>query len=101
MRYRVLPEDIPGRLQSRSAAVCYVLERRSITDLAILQRACVRLKLPRPRKRLLGEAADLRSYFYLSRPRGFWDERLDRRPPPQLEQLLAALDADPGLDIEL
>ncbi len=101
VRFRVLPEDIPARLQSRPAALCYVLERRSITDLAILQRACVRLKLPRPRKRLLGEASDLRSYFHLSSPRGFWDERLDRRPPPQLEQMLAALDADPALDIDL
>jgi glycerol-3-phosphate O-acyltransferase len=101
VRYRVLPEDIPGRLQGRAAAVCYVLERRSLTDLAVLQHACVRLKLPRPRKRLLGESSDLRSFFYLSQPRGFWDERLDRRPPPQLEQMLAALDADPGLDIEL
>jgi glycerol-3-phosphate O-acyltransferase len=101
VRYRVLPEDIPTRLQSRPAAVCYLLERRSLTDLAILQRACVRLKLARPRKRLLGGSSDLRSYFYLSRPRGFWDERLDRRPPPQLEQMLAALDADPNFDIEL
>ncbi|MGH8201680.1 MAG: glycerol-3-phosphate 1-O-acyltransferase PlsB [Steroidobacteraceae bacterium] len=101
VRYRVLPEDIPARLQSRPAAVCYLLERRSVTDLAILQRACVRLKLPRPRKRLLPGSPDLRSYFYLSRPRGFWDERLDRRPPPQLEQMLAALDADSNFDIEL
>ena len=101
VRYRVLPEDITARLLSRTAAACYVLERRSLTDLAILQRACVRLKLPRPRKRLLGESSDLRSYFYLSRPRGFWDERLDRRPPPQLDQMLAALDADPSLDIDL
>ena len=82
VRYRVLPEDIAARLQGRTAAVCYVLERRSVTDLAILQRACVRLRLPRPRKRLLGESSELRSYFHLSRPRGFWDERLDRRPPP-------------------
>ena len=51
VRYRVLPEDIPARMQQRAAAVCYVLERRSVTDLAVLQRACVRLKLPRPRKR--------------------------------------------------
>src|SRR6185437_11852422 len=100
VRYRVLPEDITGRLQSRSAAVCYVLERRSLTDLAILQRACVRLKLPRPRKRLIGESSDLRSYFYLSRPRRFWDERLDRSPPPQLDQMLAALDAAPDFDID-
>ncbi|MGH8317978.1 MAG: glycerol-3-phosphate 1-O-acyltransferase PlsB [Steroidobacteraceae bacterium] len=101
VRYRVLPEDIAVRLQSRAATVCYVLERRSVTDLAVLQRACVRLKLPRPRKRLLAASSDLRSYFYLGRPRGFWDERLDRRPPPQLDQMLAALDADPSLDIDL
>ena len=101
VRYRVLPEDIPARLQSHRAAVCYLLERRSVTDLAILQRACVHLKLPRPRKRLIAGSPDLRSYFYLSRPRGFWDERLDRRPPPQLEQMLAALDADSNFDIEL
>jgi glycerol-3-phosphate O-acyltransferase len=101
VRYRVLPEDIAAGLQGRAAAVCYVLERRSLTDLAILQRACVRLSIPRPRKRLIGESSDLRSFFYLSRPRGFWDERLDRRPPPQLEQMLAALDADPQLDIDL
>jgi glycerol-3-phosphate O-acyltransferase len=101
VRYRVLPEDISARLHRRTGAVCYVLERRSVTDLAMLQSACVRLKLPRPRKRLLGESSDLRSYFPLSRPRGFWDERLDRRPPPQLDQMLEALDADPSLDIEL
>jgi glycerol-3-phosphate O-acyltransferase len=100
VRYRVLPDDIAARLQSRAAAVCYVLEHRSVTDLAVLQRACVGLRLPRPRKRLI-ESTDLRSYFYLSRPRGFWDERLDRRPPPQLEQMLAALGADPNLDIDL
>ncbi len=101
VRFRVLPEDIPARLQSRAAPVCYVLERRSITDLAVLQRACVRFKIPRPGKRLLGGSSDLRSYFYLSSPRGFWDERLDRRPPPQLDQMLAALDGNPELDVEL
>jgi glycerol-3-phosphate O-acyltransferase len=81
--------------------LCYVLEHRSITDFAVLQSACVRLKLPRPRKRLLAAAGDLRSFFYLSRPRGFWDERLDRRPPPALEQMVRLLRAQPELDVEL
>jgi glycerol-3-phosphate O-acyltransferase len=67
----------------------------------VLQDACVRLKLARPRKRLLEGAKDLRSFFYLSQPRGFWDERLDRRPPPQLRQMVEALRADPQLDIDL
>ena len=72
-----------------------------MTDLAVLQDACVKLKLPRPQKRLLHGLKDLRSFFYLSRPRGFWDERLDRRTPPQLQQMIAAVAADPQLDVEL
>ena len=77
------------------------LSNSSVTDLAVLQDACVELKLPRPQKRLLHEPKDLRSFFYLTRPRGFWGERLDRRPPPQLQQMIAALAADAQLDIEL
>ena len=69
------------RLHARNNPVCYVIEERSAVDLAVLQDACVRLKLSRPRKRLIETARDLRSFFYLSQPRGFWDERLDRRPP--------------------
>jgi glycerol-3-phosphate O-acyltransferase len=93
--------DFRSLIRDRDKPVCYVLERRSVTDLAILQSACLRLKLPRPGKRLVPRASDLRSFFYLSRPRGFWDERSDRRPPPQLQQMIAALAADSRLDIEL
>jgi glycerol-3-phosphate O-acyltransferase len=101
VRFKVRPDDAIGHLRERAHSVCYVLERRSVTDLAVLQDACVRLKLARPRKRLAPQAKDLRSFFYLSRPRGFWDERIDRRPPPQLQQMIAALAADPSLDIDL
>ncbi|HKT71533.1 MAG TPA: glycerol-3-phosphate 1-O-acyltransferase PlsB [Steroidobacteraceae bacterium] len=101
VRYKVLPEDASQRLRERPKQVCYVLERRSVTDLAILQSACVRLKLARPLKRLVPGKRDLLSYFYLSRPRGFWDERIDRRPPPQLQEMIAAVTADPQLDVEL
>jgi len=68
--------------------VCYVLEAKSFTDLALLQNACVRLKLARPKKRLFAQAPELRSFFYLSRPRGFWDERRDRRAPAFLVRLI-------------
>jgi glycerol-3-phosphate O-acyltransferase len=101
VRFKVRPDETVSHLRDRDKPVCYVLERRSVTDLAILQSACVKLKLPRPQKRLLRQAKDLRSFFYLSRPRGFWDERIDRRPPPQLQQMIAALAADPQIDIEL
>lgn len=102
VRFRVRPDETVSHVRDRDKPVCYVLERRSRTDLCILQSACVRLKLPRPQKRLLlSGAKDLRSWFYLSRPRGFWDERIDRRPPLQLQEMLAALAADAQLDIEL
>jgi glycerol-3-phosphate O-acyltransferase len=101
VRYKVRPDDVVTRLHARNNPVCYVLEQRSGLDLSVLQDACVRMKLPRPRKRLSEKAKDLRSFFYLSQPRGFWDERLDRRPPPQLRQLIEALRADPQLDVDL
>ena len=101
VKFKVRPEEVADRLHARNNPVCYVLEERSAMDLAVLQDACVRLKLSRPRKRLIETAKDLRSFFYLSQPRGFWDERLDRRPPPQLRQMVEALRADPELDIDL
>lgn len=101
VRFKIRPDDVVARLHGRNNHVCYVLERRSVMDLAVLQDACVRLKVARPRKRLMERGKDLRSFFYLSRPRGFWDERLDRRPPPQLAQMIEALRANPQLDIDL
>jgi glycerol-3-phosphate O-acyltransferase len=101
VRYKVRPDDVVARLHARNNPVCYVLEQRSGLDLSVLQDACVRLKLPRPRKRLTDKAKELRSFFYLTQPRGFWDERLDRRPPPLLGGMIEALRADPQLDIDL
>ena len=101
VKFKVRPDDVVERLRARNNPVCYVIEQRSTLDLAVLQDACVRSKLPRPRKRLVEKAKDLRSFFYLSQPRGFWDERLDRRPPPQLGQMIELLRADPQLDIDL
>ncbi len=101
VRFTVRPEDAALRLRQQRNPVCYVLERRSVTDLAVLQNACVRLKLPRPRKRLIAAAKDLRSFFYLSRPLGVWNERIDPRPPLSLVLMIELLRADPQLDIDL
>jgi glycerol-3-phosphate O-acyltransferase len=101
VRFSVRPEDAALRLHGRPHPVCYVLERHSVTDLAVLQSACVRLKLPRPRKRLTSAAKDLRSFFYLGRPLGIWNERIDPRPPLALAQMVGLLRAHPQLDIDL
>jgi glycerol-3-phosphate O-acyltransferase len=101
VRFTVRPEDAALRLLKQRNPVCYVLERRSVTDLAVLQSACVRLRLPRPRKRLASAVKDLRSSFYLSRPRGVWNERIDPRPPLALVQMVGLLRTHPELDIDL
>ena len=101
VRCKVRPDDAVARLRERTHPICYVLEMRSAADLAVLQNACVQLKLPRPAKRLIAESKELRSFFYLSRPRGFWGERLDRRPPAQLKQMIEVLRRSPPADIDL
>ena len=101
VRFKARPDDAANRLHERTNPICYVLETRSAADLAVLQNACVQLRLARPAKRLIAESKDLRSFFYLSRQRGFWDERLDRRPPPQLRQIIEVLRAHPQKDIDL
>ncbi len=101
VRFKVRPEDAVARLRERGKPLCYVLERRSVTDLAVLQTACVRLKLLRPRKRLAPQLQELPSILFLTRLQGPCGERLDRRPPAQLNRMIAALSAEPQLDIEL
>jgi glycerol-3-phosphate O-acyltransferase len=101
VRFRIVPEDVAAQLRGRDHPICYVLERRSITDLAVLQRACVALKVPRPGKPLGGGTRELRSFFYLTQPRGFFGERLDRRPPPHLAQMIRALRTDADADFYL
>jgi glycerol-3-phosphate O-acyltransferase len=101
VRYTVRPDDAVDGLRARNNAVCYVLERHDVTDLAVLQNACVKLKLPRPQKRLAKESRELLSFFYLTRRLGFWSTRIDRRPPPELVQMVRTLRLNPELDIDL
>ncbi len=101
VRYTLRPDDAVTGLRAGDNPVCYVLERSDVTDLAVLQNACVKLKLPRPQKRLTKESRELLSFFYLTRPLGFWDQRIDRRPPPELVQMVRTLRLNPTLDIDL
>ena len=96
VRFKIRPENAAELVRGCTHPLCYVLEWRSISDLAVLQAACERLQLPRPARSRPGPRA--LSYFYLSRPRRFWSPRPDRRPPPQLKQMIGALRADPAAD---
>jgi glycerol-3-phosphate O-acyltransferase len=102
VRATLRPEDAAARLNGRTLPTCYVLEQRSRSDLAVLQQLCVRERLPRPGRRLLArQLRNARSSFALTRSVGLWRSRLDRRPPELLRTLIAALRADPSLDVSL
>ncbi len=100
-RVELRPEEAVARIGAEGAPVCYVLERRSLTDLAVLENLCARHHLPRPGERLPVPGGSIRSALPLLQPRGIFDRRIDRRPPAQLLRLIEALDADPARDVRL
>jgi glycerol-3-phosphate O-acyltransferase len=102
VRATLRPEDALARVAGRTVPICYVLERRSASDLAVLQNVCLRERLPRPGRRLLAQQLrNLRSWFALTKSVGLWRTRVDRRPPEQLLALIEALRRDPALDVSL
>jgi len=101
-RARLEPAEVGTRLRNSAVPVCYVLERRSAVDLAVLRNVCKQGHLPRPLRRLLtASPAAGRAAFALERPGGFWRARLDRRVPRQLLALIEALRLDPAADVAL
>ena len=102
VRATLRPEDAAARLAGRTVPICYVLEGRNPSDLAVLQNVCVRERLPRPGRRLLArQLRNARASFALTKSIGLWRTRIDRRPPELLLALIEALRRDPGLDVSL
>jgi glycerol-3-phosphate O-acyltransferase len=71
--------------------VCYVLERESKADLAVLSLVCAQAALPRPDK----------AHFELIRPAGLFTARRAARAPRYLVQLVAAAAAHSDIDVDL
>ena len=64
VRVTIKPDDAAAAIAASPRPVCYVLERESQTDLAVLSIVCARLSLPRPERRLLmGERRADKAYF--------------------------------------
>jgi glycerol-3-phosphate O-acyltransferase len=72
----VRPESAPGSIGAvPGSPVCYVLERRRVTDLAVLENFCARHGLPRPSGCLVGrEASAVRAAFPMLQARGYAEE---------------------------
>lgn len=102
LRFTVRPADAAERVAQADVPVCYVLGAHRALDVRVLQRACAQAGLPRPRKLLFpGSSLRLQSLLVLTRKLGFWRRRVDRRPPPELRQMLDALGEDPARDVLL
>ncbi|MGH8315712.1 MAG: glycerol-3-phosphate 1-O-acyltransferase PlsB, partial [Steroidobacterales bacterium] len=102
VRVKVAPEDIAGRLAGRGRHVCYVLEHDSLSDFLTLQDICVERGLPRPSRRLnFGPLSQARSVFYMEARTGFLRQRVDRRVPSLLAELIAHARDNAELDLDL
>ncbi len=102
VRVTIKPEDAAAEIAARPRPVCYVLERESQADLAVLNNACAQLHLPSPERRLsAGGGREERAYFELMRRAGFFSDRAVVRAPRYLEHLVTAAAADPDFDVDL
>ncbi len=102
VRAAVQPADAPRSLTAPIVPVCYVLERHSIADLAVLCNVAEKRRLPYPEKRSGSLPVEQRrSYFDVARRRRFWDASITRRPPPHLLALIEDLGADSVRDVLL
>ncbi len=102
MRVTIKPDDAAAEIAARPRPVCYVLERESRTDLAVLSMVCATLRLPRLERRLLvGKRRADQAYFELMRPTGLFTPGHAARAPRYLVQLVAAAAAHPEVDVDL
>jgi glycerol-3-phosphate O-acyltransferase len=90
IRLTIKPDDTPAVMAARQRPVCYVLERESHADLAVLAQACAELGLPTPDR-----------CVELVHRASFFSSRRHLRAPRYLVQLIAAAAADPSFDIDL
>jgi glycerol-3-phosphate O-acyltransferase len=102
VRVTIKPEDAVAAIAARPCPVCYVLERESHTDLAVLNSVCAEHNLPRPTRRLMmGARRADRAYFELLRRPSLFSSRNAARAPRYLEQLIEAAAAHPQFDVDL
>jgi len=102
VRATIKPDDAVAATASRPRPVCYVLERESQTDFAVLSGVCAQHNLPRPARRLMmGEKRADRAYFDLLRRPSLFRTRNAARAPRYLVQLVAAAAQYPQFDVDL
>ena len=91
VRGTIKPAEAAVDIAARPHPVCYVLETKSQTDLAVLANACRQLRLPSPDRRVA----------WGSGRAGTGHLDLQRRLPRDLERLMEAAAANPHFDVDL
>ncbi len=86
VRPAVLPDDVAARLPD-GRPVVYVLEKRSMVDMAVLEYVCRQFGLPPPLVPFGPEPSLPVSTIFLERRAGFLGLRVDRRLPDSLASL--------------
>src|SRR5262245_62063449 len=100
VRAAVQPAEAPSSLANPVTPVCYVLERDSVADLAVLCNVTERLRLPYPEKRSASLPVEQRrTFFDVGRRRRFWDANHSRRLPPHLLAMVEELRGDAVRDV--
>jgi glycerol-3-phosphate O-acyltransferase len=82
--------------------VVYVLQRESVSDLAVVDHECSQSGLPRPVAEVqVGATLEPKAYFYLS-PEADWLGRQEKPgSSPTLVRLLAAVEQDQQCDVQI
>jgi glycerol-3-phosphate O-acyltransferase len=102
VRVTIKPDDAVAAIAARPRPVCYVLERESRTDFAVLSSVCAQQNLPRPERRLMmGEKRADSAYFELQRRPSLFRPRNAARAPRYLSRLIAAAANHPQFDVDL
>jgi glycerol-3-phosphate O-acyltransferase len=102
VRAAVQPAEAPPSLTAAEHPVCYVLDRDSTADRAVLCNVAARMKLPYPEKRSGNLPVEQRrSYFDVGLRRRFWDAGITRKPPQYLLDLVEELRGDAVRDVLL
>jgi len=102
VRATVQPSEPPSGLATPDRPVCYVLDRDSVSDLAVLCNVTEKLHLTYPEKRSASLPVEQRrTFFDVGRRRHFWDATDTRRVPSHLLALVETLGADAVRDVLL
>ena len=100
VRVTIKPDNAVAEIGARARPVCYVLERESQSDLAVLSNICAAHHLPRPERRLvLARHPAVAAHFGIIRPVGTFRSS-NARAPRTLVQLVAAAAADVQFDVD-